>query len=59
MDVTDALQQLIQGDGGPLMWPRISQAEQDSLDATCRNLRRFLILSAPSGAIGLSKSTHK
>jgi len=57
MDVTDALQQLIQGDGGPLMWPRISQAEQDSLDATCRNLRRFL--SAPSGAIGLSKSTHK
>ena len=57
MDVTDALQQLIQGDGGPLMWPRISQPEQDSLDATCRKLCRFL--SAPSGAISLPKNTHK
>jgi hypothetical protein len=42
MDVTDALQQLTQGDGGPLMWPRISQPEQDSRHATCRKLCRFL-----------------
>lgn len=57
MEVADALQQLIQGDGAPLMWPRISEAEQDSLDATCRKLRRFL--STPSNGVGLPKSTHK
>jgi hypothetical protein len=41
-NVKDALRQLIEGDGGPLMWPRISESEQDSLDATCRKLNRFL-----------------
>jgi hypothetical protein len=41
-DVTDALSQLIDADGGPLMLPRISESEQDSLDATCRNLHRFM-----------------
>jgi hypothetical protein len=41
-NVKDALQQLIEGDGGPLMWPRITEAEQDSLDATCRKLDRFM-----------------
>lgn len=41
-NVKDALRQLIEGDGGPLMWPRISEPEQDSLDATCRKLNRFL-----------------
>lgn len=40
-NVKDALLQLIEGDGGPLMWPRISEPEQDSLDATCRKLNRF------------------
>jgi len=40
--VKDALRQLIEADGGPLMWPRISEPEQDSLDATCRKLNRFL-----------------
>lgn len=40
--VKDALQQLIEGDGGPLMWPRISEPEQNSLDTTCRKLARFL-----------------
>jgi len=39
--VRHALSELIEGDGGPLMWPRISQSQQDSLDATCRKLRRF------------------
>jgi len=33
--VKDALRQLAQDDGGPLMWPRITELEQDSLDATC------------------------
>jgi hypothetical protein len=44
--VKDALRQLIEGDCGPLMWPRISEPEQDSLDATCRKLDRFLRESA-------------
>ena len=45
-DVKEALQQLIEGDGGPLMWPRITESEQDSLDATCRKLNRFMSESA-------------
>ena len=44
--VKDALRKLIAGDGGPLMWPRISTPEQDSLDATCRKFNRFLRESA-------------
>jgi len=44
--VKDALRQLIEGDGGPLMWPRITEPEQDSLDTTCRKLDRFLRESA-------------
>lgn len=39
--VKAALRQLIEGGGGPLMWPRITEAQQDSLDATCRKLDRF------------------
>ena len=41
-----ALCELIEGDGGPLMWPRISESQQDSLDATCRKLDRFMRDSA-------------
>ena len=48
--VKDALQQLTQGDGGPLMWPRITESEQDSLDTTCRKLNRFMRESAASDA---------
>ena len=40
--VKDALRQLIEGDGGPLIWPHITESEQDALDATCRKLNRFL-----------------
>lgn len=29
-------------DGGPLIWPRITEQEQDSFDASCRKLYRFL-----------------
>ena len=45
-DVTDAIRQLIERDSGPLMWPRITESEQDSLDATCRKLNRFMSESA-------------
>ena len=40
--IKDALQQLIDDEGGPLIYPRISESEQNSLDATCRKLRRFV-----------------
>jgi hypothetical protein len=33
---------LLEEDGGPLIWPRISEQEQDSFDATCRKLYRYL-----------------
>ncbi len=45
-DVNDAIGQLIGRDGGPLMWPRTTEAEQDSLDATCRKLDRFMRATA-------------
>ena len=46
LDVTQAIRQLIERDSGPLMWPRISESEQDSLDSTCRKLNRFMHDSA-------------
>jgi hypothetical protein len=36
----------LEEDGGPLICPRISEAEQRSFDATCRKLYRFLLESA-------------
>jgi hypothetical protein len=42
MDAVSALRELVEEDGGPLMWPRITEADQDSVDATCRKLHRFL-----------------
>jgi hypothetical protein len=49
-DIQRALQQLIHNDGGPLIWPRITESEQDSLDATCRKLHRFMQDSAAAGS---------
>ena len=34
---------LLEEDGGPLIWPRITEQEQDSFDATCRQFYRFLM----------------
>ena len=36
---------LLEEDGGPLIWPRITESEQDSFDATCRKLYRFFTVS--------------
>jgi len=44
--VKDALRKLTRDDGGPLMWPRITESEQDSLNITCRKLKCFLRESA-------------
>jgi hypothetical protein len=48
-DVAVALQQLVDRDGGPLVCPRISESEQESLDATCRKLHRFMVDSSATG----------
>ena len=37
---------LLEEDGGPLIWPRITEQEQDAFDASCRKLYRFL-MAAP------------
>jgi len=41
-DARGALQLLVGSDGGPLMCPSITESQQNALDATCRNLHRFL-----------------
>lgn len=33
---------LLEEEGGPLIWPRITEQEQDAFDASCRKLYRFL-----------------
>jgi hypothetical protein len=33
---------LLEEDGGPLIWPRISEQEQDTFDASCRKLYQYL-----------------
>ena len=33
---------LLEEDGGPLIWPRITEQEQDAFDASCRKFYRFL-----------------
>lgn len=38
----DAIHELVSGEAAPLVYPRISELQQDSLDATCRKLNRFL-----------------
>lgn len=38
---------LIEDDCGPLIWPRISETQQNTIDATSRKLFRFLNQSDP------------
>ncbi len=42
MPVGKAIAELIEEEGGPLIWPRITEAEQKSFDTTCRKLYRYL-----------------
>lgn len=42
MPVAKAIAELIEEEGGPLIWPRITEAEQNSFDATCRKLYKYL-----------------
>ncbi len=38
----DLLFNLVEEDGGPLIWPSITEPAQNAFDATCRKLYRFL-----------------
>lgn len=40
--VSELLSNLIEDEGGPLLWPRITETAQRAFDATCRKLYRFL-----------------
>jgi len=40
--VEQAVYELLEEDGGPLIWPRISESAQRSFDATCRKLYRYV-----------------
>jgi hypothetical protein len=40
--VRELMLNLIDAEGGPLIWPRITESAQDAFDATCRKLYRFL-----------------
>ena len=42
MSIDDAITLLIEEDGGPLIWPKITEAQQNSFDATCRKLYKYL-----------------
>ena len=43
LPVRDLLLELTEEEGGPLIWPRITETAQRAFDATCRKLYRFLI----------------
>jgi hypothetical protein len=40
--IDELLSNLVEEEGGPLIWPRITEAAQRAFDATCRKLYRFL-----------------
>jgi hypothetical protein len=46
LPIDQLVRQFVEEDGGPLIWPRISETEQNAIDATCRKLYRFLKHSA-------------
>ncbi len=43
LPIETLLLQMIDDDGGPLIWPRISETEQKAFDTTSRKLYRFLM----------------
>ena len=56
LPVDKYIRHLLDEDSGPLIWPRIAEAEQTAIDATCRKLCQFLW---PSTSVEEPKSTHK
>lgn len=47
LPVGELIHTLVEEDSGPLIWPRISESEQNAIDATSRKLYRFLYRSTP------------
>lgn len=41
----EAIFTLLEEDGGPLIWPRISESAQRSFDTTCRKLYRYITVT--------------
>jgi len=42
MPTHKAIGVLIEEDGGPLIWPRITETEQNAFDETCRKLFKYM-----------------
>jgi hypothetical protein len=42
LPIDKLIRQLVEEDGGPLIWPGVSETEQNAIDATCRKLYQFL-----------------
>lgn len=42
---------LLEEEGGPLIWPQITEQQQDAFDASCRKLYRFLQTALDKGQI--------
>lgn len=47
LPVVTLLDKLIEEDGGPLIWPAISESAQNAFDATCRKLYQYLNQASP------------
>ena len=56
--IENVLLHLLNDAGGPLIWPRLSEQQQDAFDATCRKLYRFLNTSANKPR-RTAKTTHE
>ena len=48
--VKTVILQLVDDECGPLIWPRITEQQQNSFDATCRKLYQFLIATSKPAA---------
>jgi hypothetical protein len=42
MPIEQAIAEMIEEEGGPLIWPSITEPQQNAFDATCRKLYKFL-----------------
>lgn len=58
ISIENILLHLLSDEGGPLIWPRLSEEQQEAFDATCRKLHRFLYARAKKPR-GPEKMTHK
>ena len=55
ISIEHVLLHLVNNEGGPLIWPRLSEQQQDAFDATCRKLYRFMSAST----VKERKTTHR